>query len=106
MTLLPVDELLAPLSDEAPCGANLEYDAAFVALQDALRGRAEQQYGGALFAAVEPDWREVHEQAFALARRTRDLRIAVLLARAEARQHGLRGYVGASSKALEYILQP
>jgi type VI secretion system protein ImpA len=95
MTLLPVDELLAPLSDEAPCGANLEYDAAFVALQDAARGRAEQQFGGTIIAAVEPDWRELHEQAVALAQRTRDLRVAVLLARAAARQHGLRAYADA-----------
>jgi len=95
MNALPVEELLAPLSDDAPCGPDLEYDAAFLALEESSRGKAEQQFGDTVIAAEQPDWRAVFEQARELAQRTRDLRIAVLLARAGARQHGLPAYASA-----------
>jgi type VI secretion system protein ImpA len=92
MSALPVEELLSPLGADAPCGDDLEYDPAFIALEEAARGKAEQQYGDTVIPAQEPDWREVHEQALAVARRTRDLRVAVLLARSGARLTGLAAY--------------
>ncbi|MBB3293163.1 type VI secretion system protein ImpA [Mitsuaria sp. PDC51] len=88
MADLDLDALLAPLQDDAPCGADLEYDPAFLALEAAGAGKPEQQYGDTVIPAEEPDWPAVHEQALALARRTRDLRVAVWLARAGARLHG------------------
>jgi len=93
MTALPVDELLAPMGDASPCGDDLEYDPAFVALEGAARGKPEQQFGDTVIPAEEPDWRSVHEQALELAQRTRDLRVAVLLARSGARVHGIGAYV-------------
>jgi type VI secretion system protein ImpA len=92
MSHLPVDQLLAPLGEDTPCGDDLEYDAAFMALDEAARGKPEQQFGDTLIAAQEPDWREVFEESLALAHRTRDLRIAVLLARSGARLHGIEAY--------------
>lgn len=88
-----LEALLAPLQDDAPCGADLEYDPAFLALLSAATGRPEQQYGDTVIPAEEPDWAAVHEQALALAGRTRDLRVAVWLARSGARQQGLRAGV-------------
>jgi type VI secretion system protein ImpA len=95
MTALPVEELLAPLAETAPCGDDLEYDPAFAALEVASRGKPEQQFGDKLIPAEEPDWRAVHEQALELAQRTRDLRLAVLLARSGARVHGIAAYASA-----------
>ncbi len=92
MTALPVDDLLAPLGDDTPCGDDLEYDPAFVALEAASRGKPEQQFGDKVIPAEEPDWRSVHEQALEIAQRTRDLRVAVLLARSGAHVYGLRAY--------------
>ncbi len=92
MPALPVDDLLAPLGEGSPCGDDLEYDPAFSALEVAARGKPEQQFGDKVIPAEEPDWRAVHEQALALAQRTRDLRIAVLLARSGARVQGIAGY--------------
>ncbi|MBX3622848.1 MAG: type VI secretion system protein TssA [Rhizobacter sp.] len=92
MNALPVEDLLASLGDDAPCGADLEYDPAFLALEEAARGKPEQQFGDTVIAAQEPDWRVVHEQASDLARRTRDIRVAVMLARAGARLHGVAAY--------------
>lgn len=97
MNALPVEDLLASLGDDAPCGADLEYDPAFLALGEAAQGKPEQQFGDTVIAAQEPDWRVVNEQASDLARRTRDLRVAVLLARAGARLQGVTAYASALS---------
>jgi type VI secretion system protein ImpA len=92
MTALPIEELLTPLSESQPCGLDLEYDPAFMALESAARGTPERESDGTLVAAEPPNWMEVCEAALALSRRTRDLRIAVLLTRAAARTQGLVGY--------------
>lgn len=89
MADIELDHLLTPLQDDAPCGPDLEYDAAFLALQTAGEGKPEQQYGDTVIPAEEPDWIKVWEQALALAERSRDLRLAVWLVRSGARLKGL-----------------
>lgn len=86
------ESLLVPISDDAPCGADLEYDPAFLELETAGAGKAEQQYGDTVIPAKPPEWVLVQEHAMALAGRTRDLRVAVWLLRSGAR---LRGWAGA-----------
>jgi len=88
-----LEALLAPLDDAAPCGPDLEYDAAFQALEQAGAGTPERQYGDKVFPAEPPDWPTVREQALALAARTRDLRVAVWLVRCAARGEGMAGAV-------------
>lgn len=88
MADLDLDSLLAPLQDDAPCGPDLEYDAAFLALQTVGAGKPEQQYGDTVIPAEEPDWAAVWTHALDLAQRTRDLRVAVWLTRAGARLQG------------------
>ncbi|MDO9235263.1 MAG: type VI secretion system protein TssA [Aquabacterium sp.] len=89
MAVIDVDALLAPLAQGDPCGPDLEYDSAFLALEEAARGKAEQQFGDTIIAAEEPDWRKVQSLSQALAMRTRDLRVAVHLLRASTRLQGL-----------------
>jgi type VI secretion system protein ImpA len=90
---LDIDSLLAPLPGAGPCGANLEYDPGFLALQEAALGKSERQYGATIIPAEPPDWPTVREQAFALAARTRDLRVAAWLTRAAAHVDGFAGAV-------------
>ncbi len=90
-SLIDPEPLLAPLADDAPCGADLEYDADFQALERAGAGTPERQYGDKIFPAEPPEWLQVHELASALAGRTRDLRVAVWLTRAGARLQGRPG---------------
>jgi type VI secretion system protein ImpA len=92
MADIDVDAFLAPVNDTAPCGDDLEYDPAFLALEEAARGKAEQQFGDTVIAAQEPDWRVMQEQALALFQRTRDLRVAVQLLRANTRLNGFGGF--------------
>ncbi|MCW5633145.1 MAG: type VI secretion system protein TssA [Rubrivivax sp.] len=89
--LIDPEALLAPLGADAPCGPDLEYDPAFQALEQAGAGTPERQYGDKVYPAEPPDWLTVHEQAAALAGRTRDLRVAVWLVRSGARLQGLAG---------------
>src|SRR6478752_2074546 len=93
MAELQLESLLAPISADAPCGPDLEYDPAFQAMLDAGAGKPERQYGDKVYPAEPPDWPLVHEQAAQLAARTRDLRVAVWLARSGARVRGLVGAV-------------
>jgi len=86
------EELSEPLSEAQVCGPDLEYDAAFKALEAAALGTPERQSGDVVVAAEPPNWPVVYDAALALARRTRDLRLAVLLTRAGARTQGLVGY--------------
>jgi len=88
-----LESLLAPLAADNPCGPDLEYDPAFQALLDASAGKPERQYGDKVYPAEGPDWPLVYEHALQLAARTRDLRVAVWLARSGARLHGLAGAV-------------
>ena len=92
MADIDVDAFLAPVNDTAPCGEDLEYDPAFLALEEAARGKTEQQFGDTVIAAQEPDWRAMHEQAVALFQRTRDLRVAIHLLRANTRLNGFAGF--------------
>lgn len=83
--------LAAALPGDAPCGQDLEYDPAFLALQRAGEGKPETQYGDSIQPAEEPDWPLVMREALALAERTRDLRIGTWLVRAGARLDGMPG---------------
>lgn len=76
------DALLAPLETEGPCGPNLEYDPAFLALESLAAPRPERAVGTTVKQAEEPEWRDVAQHAEQLAERTRDLRVAVHLAAA------------------------
>jgi type VI secretion system protein ImpA len=98
MPALDLESLLAPLPGDAPCGANLEYDPAFQALEEAAAGKPERQYDK-VYPAEPPDWPAVRELALGLAARTRDLRVAVWLARSGARVEGF----GAALQGLQLL---
>lgn len=87
--------LLAPIGEASPCGDDLEYDADFTALVSAAQGKPEQQFGDTVIPAVEPEWREVGEQAQGILRRSKDVRAAVLLLRASTRMQGVEGFATA-----------
>lgn len=91
MSVLDVDQLLSPISDESPSGDDLEYEPEFGTLERAAQGKAEQVMGDDVVAAEPPEWSEVFEQAQELLGRTKDLRIAVHLTRAAVNRKGVPG---------------
>lgn len=82
MAFLEVANLLAPVAGDAPAGPNLEYDPAFSALERAAEGKPEQVIGGTTTPAEPPEWGVVLSGGIELLGRTKDLRVAVLAARA------------------------
>jgi type VI secretion system protein ImpA len=88
---IELDRLLEDISPDSPCGENLEYDNAFVLLEQSTRGKPEQQFGNTIIPAEEPDWATVRRTALELAKRTRDLRVIEFLTRASVRTHGYAG---------------
>lgn len=89
--MLDLDVVLAEAVEQPPCGPNLEYDPAFLALEAAATEKAEQQFGDTLIPAQEPKWAEVRQGALALLARSKDLRVAVLLTRSLVMTEGFAG---------------
>jgi type VI secretion system protein ImpA len=72
-----LDAWLEPLDGQA-CGDDLEYDPAFLELDQAAAGKPETQFA----PAEPPQWQQVRELAEGLLGRTRDLRVGMLWGRA------------------------
>jgi type VI secretion system protein ImpA len=103
---MPASEeiILTPVTPEDPCGPNLEYDAAFAALERARQSKPEQQIGSTIVPAQEPDWKEVGRQAEAFLLRSKDLRAACGLAQALLRTRGLAGFADGLS-GLQHLIE-
>lgn len=89
---MAIETLLTPIGADSPCGDNLEYDADFLAMEQACAGKAEQQFGDTIIPAEAPDWVQVERLATALHERTKDLRVMLPLTRAWTQLRGLQGY--------------
>ena len=87
-----IETLLSPISEALPSGDDLEYDAAFTALQADAQPKAEQQFGDTLIAAVEPEWRDLTVRATDLLKRSKDVRLGVLALRAATHTQGVEGF--------------
>ncbi|AIF48215.1 type VI secretion system protein TssA [Dyella japonica] len=92
MAIYDLEPLLAPISDDAPSGENLEYDADFLALERAAATKAERVVGDSVKQAEEPDWVRVAERSQALLARSKDLRLATHLTAAWTRTAGIPGW--------------
>lgn len=91
MSSVELTSLLSAVSEAAPAGPNFEDDAAFAELQNAAKGKPEQQFGETVIPGEEPDWRLVKSLAVAILAKTRDLRVGVTLTRALIRTDGVEG---------------
>ena len=92
-----LENLLAALSEDDPCGANLEYDNDFLALEEAARARSGEEFANAetgerlVIEGQGADWVEVRRLCNQLFQRTRDLRVACYYTRALVRTEGFAG---------------
>lgn len=91
MAVVDIDKLLEPISDDSPCGDDLEYDPEFGELERAAQGTPGHSMGDEEIPPKPPDWGTVAGAAEALFGRTKDLRVAVHLARASLSLDGLPG---------------
>jgi len=105
MGKLELERLLSPMSDDSPCGENLEYDLDFGEMERAAEGKPEQQFGDTIVAAEDPDWRELERKCSALLERTKDLRVVVHLSRASLNADGYPGFRDCLALIRGYIEQ-
>lgn len=77
-----IDDYLKDINPENVCGDDLQYDPAFIELEQAIKGKPEQQMGDTLIEAEPPNWKEIKKQSEALLSRTIDLRVLVCYLRA------------------------
>lgn len=101
MSFIDVESLLAPLDAEGSCGIELDYDGEFLALERAIEGQPERQYGDTVIPAEGPDWAQVQRQAISLLGRSKDFRLTSFVTRALVRKHGLSGAVDGLTLTLE-----
>ncbi|WP_457363627.1 type VI secretion system protein TssA [Pseudomonas sp. TE3610] len=83
--------LLTPVSEDLPCGEDLEYDPQFLHLERAAVGQPERSMGDAVLAAEPPQWREISQLSEQLLQRSKDLRICHFLLQGALAVEGLRG---------------
>ena len=85
-------------------------------MERAAQGKPEQQFGEKVIPAEDPNWKEVQSKALELLERTKDLRVAIHLARAALNTEGfpafcdsmalVRGYISRHWDALHPRLDP
>nr|WP_242500566.1 type VI secretion system protein TssA [Tropicimonas sp. IMCC6043] len=90
---------LVSFGDDAPSGANLEYETVFTELEIAAQPGEERQMGNEIVAAEEPDYADVIRKARIVLEQSHDLRAAIYLAHAELRRNGFPGF----AEAVGYI---
>src|SRR5438309_3682229 len=74
--MINVDDLLKPIADDKPCGADFTYDPALQNLESISRGKPETQFS----AAEEPEWKEVRDSAIEVLGQSKHLSAGVILA--------------------------
>lgn len=77
-----------PISDQQPCGPNLEYEPEYAALAARLEPQIEAQYGDFVDRPTPPDWGDVERHCRQLLQRSKDLNLLVWLARCRTRLGG------------------
>ncbi|MDH4020773.1 MAG: type VI secretion system protein TssA [Xanthomonadales bacterium] len=96
---LSAEELAQPVSDDLPCGEDLEYDPVFQQMEVMMQSTDEQEFGDTVIPGSGPDWKGVAQQVDDLNGRTRDLRVLAYGALADLSLKGLKVF----SESLESL---
>ncbi|MCP3968001.1 MAG: type VI secretion system protein TssA [Lentisphaerae bacterium] len=89
---LNIADLLKPISEDTPCGSNLEYDPRFLQLDELAEGVPEKQMGDSVIEGRDPDWKELRRSCLELLAETKDLRIALFITLSELNLDDLPGF--------------
>jgi len=89
---LSAEQLKQPVSDDLPCGEDLEYDPVFQEMEVMMQTTEEQEFGDTIIPGSGPDWKGVAEQVDNLNQRTRDLRVLTNGALADLSLKGLKAF--------------
>ncbi|WP_299044441.1 type VI secretion system protein TssA [uncultured Tateyamaria sp.] len=96
---MDLDVLLQSHGEDAPSGADLEYDPVFTELEIAAQPGEERQVGEEIIAAADPDYKDVAAKAANVMESSHDLRAGIFMAEAQLRLNGFPGF----AKAIAYV---
>jgi len=88
---IDIDGFLKDIDPDNVCGDDLQYDPAFIELEQAIKGKPEQQMGDTIVEAEPPNWRDIKKQSEALLSRTIDLRVLICYLRSLIALEGFSG---------------
>ena len=83
--------LLNPISEDAPCGENLEYENDYLLLMSKVERQDTVQYGDFVSEVTAISWSEVLDEVEQLLTRTKDIRLLMLWMRAQINRQGAQG---------------
>jgi type VI secretion system protein ImpA len=90
--MINAEDLLKPISPDKPCGPDLGYDPAFDELETLLKGKPEVEIGQVKRPAEPPDWKALEEKSAAFLKRSKHLRVAVILTGSLVKTSGFEGF--------------
>lgn len=85
--MIPLEILLAPTRDDAPCGDDPWATGVLSELETLVLGKPETQFS----AAEEPDWKALKARVLEVSKTTKDLRVATIFAATLLRTDGVKG---------------
>jgi len=99
--MIPFENLLAPVRDDAPCGDDPAISGVLFELETAVQGKPETQFS----PAEEPEWKSLAQRAQEVALTTKDLRVAGILSAALLRTKGVPGLADGVQLMRRYLEQ-
>lgn len=94
---------LVPISDDAPCGNDLEYDPEYVVLSAKTTAQPDAQYGNFVGSPEPVNWSDIDRDCRRLMLRSKDIRLAVLFARSRTRLAGSAGFAEGMSLLASWL---
>ena len=89
---IELEDFLKDIDPDQVCGEDLQYDAAFIELEQVIKGKPEQQMGKTVIEAEPPNWRDIKKRTEALLSKSIDLRLLVFYLRALTALEGFSGF--------------
>ncbi|MFA5985314.1 MAG: type VI secretion system protein TssA [Methylococcaceae bacterium] len=87
--MLDLEQLLSEISQQLPCGPNMEYHAERLALDVAIKGTPENQFSGQ--KSEPPNWQEINNPIVSLLNQSKDLQVILYLIRTHINIAGFLG---------------
>src|SRR5688500_5814337 len=85
--MIPLEQLLSPVSADSPTGPDASSNGLLLELETLVQGKPETQFS----SAEEPNWRAAAARCLEVAALTHDLRVGAILAMVLLRTEGLPG---------------
>lgn len=89
MSSIDIETLLREISEDSPCGENLEYDPRYIDLGNRIVGTPEDPFTHQPYQP--PKWTDIRRDTLELLGQTRDLRLILFLIRALSQLEGVAG---------------